>query len=180
MDRSNHYEVAFESYLQRSRLCYVAVDETRRTSIDDAPVKSADFLVFGNDGARLVIDVKGRRFPAGRPKQPRRVWESWSFRDDVDGLCRWSELAGPNFRGLLIFAYHLAASVELAPGTPDLFAFRGRRYLFRAVDVEDYRQHMRVRSPRWHTVCLPRDVFRSLVRPVSDFIHVKVAEEVPF
>ena len=28
MDRSNHYEAAFEAYLQWHRLCYVAVDET--------------------------------------------------------------------------------------------------------------------------------------------------------
>ena len=29
MDRSNHYEAAFEAYLQWHRLCYVAVDERR-------------------------------------------------------------------------------------------------------------------------------------------------------
>ena len=35
MDRSNHYEGAFEAYLQWHRLCYVAVDETRRSMLGD-------------------------------------------------------------------------------------------------------------------------------------------------
>jgi hypothetical protein len=180
MDRSNHYEVAFESYLQRHRLCYVAVDETRRALLEDAAVKSLDFLILGGDGARLVVDIKGRRFPGGPPKKPRRVWESWSFRDDVDGLGRWADLAGPGFRALLVFAYCLHPSIELSEGTPDLHVFRGRRYLFRAVEVDDYRRHMRVRSPRWGTVCLPLGMFRSLVRPMSDFIQTRAVEEVPF
>ena len=180
MDRSNHYEVAFESYLQQQRLGYVAVDETRRALLGESPVKSLDFLVFGRDGARLVIDVKGRRFPAGPPKRPRRVWECWSFREDVDGLERWSLLAGPSFRGLLVFAYLLHPSVNLAENTPDLHVYRGRRYLFRAVDVDDYRRHMRSRSPRWDTVCLPRDIFRAVVRPLRDFTLTRVVEEVPF
>ncbi len=180
MDRNNHYEVAFESYLQCHRLCYVAVDETRRALLGDSPVKSLDFIVFGTDGARLVVDIKGRRFPAGPPKRPRRVWECWSVRDDIDGLERWSEMAGEGYRGLLVFAYLLHPSVEMSPNTPDLYVCRGKRYLFRAVEASDYRVHMRVRSPRWNTVSLPRDVFRALVRPLCDFTRAKVAEEVPF
>ena len=86
MDRGNHYEAAFEAYLQWHRLCYVAVDESRRAMLDDISIKSLDFIVFGGDGARLVVDVKGRRFPLGKPDRPRRVWECWSTRDDVDGL----------------------------------------------------------------------------------------------
>ena len=99
MDRSNHYEAAFEAYLQWHRLGYVAVDETRRSLLGDKRVKSLDFVVFGDDGARLVVDVKGRRFPGGKPEKPRRVWECWSTRDDVDGLERWAALR-PRLPGL--------------------------------------------------------------------------------
>ena len=180
MDRSNHYEVAFESFLQARRLCYVAVDETRRALLGDSPVKSLDFMVFGRDGAKLVLDVKGRRFPGGPAKKPRRVWETWSFRDDVEGLQRWADLAGPGFRALLVFAYLLHPKIDLCEQTPDLYAFRSKRYLFRAVEVSDYSRHMRVRSPRWGTVCLPLAVFRSLVRPLSDFVQTRSEEEVPF
>jgi hypothetical protein len=180
MDRSNHYEIAFESYLQSHRLGYVAVDETRRAQVGDSPVKSLDFIVFGQDGARFVVDVKGRRFPAGPPKRPRRVWECWSFRDDIDGLERWSAMAGEDYRGLLVFSYLLHPSVALSPETPDLHVCRGKRYLFRAVEVRDYKDHMRVRSPRWKTVTLPKGVFRSLVRPLCEFTRSRAVEEVPF
>jgi hypothetical protein len=180
MDRSNHYEVAFESYLQRYGLCYVAVDETRRALLGDAPVKSLDFIVFGRDGARLVVDVKGRRFPGGPPRRPRRVWECWSFIEDVDGLQRWSALAGDDYVGLLVFAYLLHPSVKLASDTPDLHVCRGKRYLFRAVEVGEYCAHMRVRSPRWQTVDVARDVFRSLVRPLCDLTRSPEVEGIPF
>jgi hypothetical protein len=181
MDRSNHYEAAFEAYLQWHRLCYVAVDETRRTWLGDLRVKNLDFIVHGDAGARLLVDVKGRCFPSGGDR-PRRVWESWSTRDDIDGLQRWAELFGPGYLGLLVFAYHLLPSVLLPDDTDDLWTWRGRRYLLRAVPVSDYRRHMRVRSPRWGTVGLPGAVFRELVRPFHHFTQEPRAaeEECPF
>lgn len=178
MDRDNPYEAAFESYLQQQRLAYVGVDESRRAALDET-LKILDFLVF-TPSARLCIDIKGRRFPGGPPDHPRRVWESWSFREDVDGLDRWARLAGEDYRGLLVFAYLLHPDIPLPDDTPDLHLFRSRRYLFRAVDVEDYRQHMRIRSPRWGTVSVPTAIFRTLVRPFRDFAQPKVPQEVPF
>ncbi len=180
MDRNNHYELAFEAYLQTRGLCYVAVDETRRALLDDQPIKSVDFLVFDRDGARLVVDVKGRRYPGGSADRPRRVWECWSFRDDIDGLSRWAELAGPEYRGLLVFAYLLHPSVELDTTTADLHLHRGQRYLYRAVEVGDYRNHMRTRSPRWQTVDLACADFHAVVRPLSQFLRRNSPEEVPF
>lgn len=182
MDRSNHYEAAFEAYLQWQGLCYIAVDETHRAQLGDSPVKSLDFMVFGATGSRLVVDIKGRRFPAGTPSRPRRVWECWSTRADIDGLSRWAEVSGVDYQGLLVFAYALHSSVQLSPTTEDLWTWRGKRYLFRAVSVEDYREHMVQRSPRWETVTLPRTVYRSLVRPLRHFTHreVPLFEECPF
>jgi hypothetical protein len=160
----------------------VAVDETRRSMLGGARVKSLDFIVHGEGGARLLVDVKGRRFPGGPAGRPRRVWECWSTRDDVDGLSRWEELFGPGYEGLLVFTYHLAPAVALPDGTLDLFTWRGRRYLFRAVPVADYRAHLRVRSPKWGTVDLPGAVFRRLVRPLHDFTHgpAPVPDDCPF
>jgi len=171
MDRSNHYEAAFEAYMQWHRLCYVAVDETRRAMLGEMRVKSLDFIVYGANGQRLLVDVKGRRFPSGPPDRPRRVWECWSTQEDIDGLERWAALSGPGYRGLLVFAYHLLAGVALPEDTEDLWTWRGRRYLFRAVAVDEYRPHLRVRSPRWGTVDLPSAVFRQLVRPLHHFTH---------
>jgi hypothetical protein len=182
MDRSNHYEAAFEAYLQRHRLCYVAVDETRRAVLGDFRVKSLDFIVHTEAGARLLVDVKGRRFPAGPSHRQRRVWECWSTYEDISGLERWTELFGPGYQGLLVFAYHLLPSVVVSPETQDLWSWRGRRYLLRAVPAEDYRHHMRTRSPKWGTVFLPGAVFRELAQPFQSFTRplVPVGEECPF
>jgi hypothetical protein len=180
MDRSNHYEAAFEAYLQGHRLCYVAVDETRRAMLGETRVKSLDFIVCGDSGARLLVDVKGRRYPTGSPERARRVWECWSTRDDLEGLARWEGLFGPDYRGLLVFAYQVLPQVTLPDDTEDLWTFRGRRYLLRAVPAALYRRHMRVRSPRWGTVTLPGAVFRELVRPFYHFTRGEALSELPF
>lgn len=180
MDRSNHYEAAFEAYLQDQRLAYIAVDETRRSQIGDDRVKSLDFIVHGPAGASLLVDVKGRRFPGGPADRPRRVWESWALQDDIRCLETWTGVFGLSYRGLLVFAYDVAPAVELPVAIEDLWAWRSRRYLFRAVDVVDYRRDMRVRSRSWDTVTLPRDRFRDLVRPFRHFVDpCRVAEECP-
>jgi len=171
MDRGNHYETAFEAYLRDRRLGYVAVDESRRSSLEDEPVKSIDFIVYGQAGARLLVDVKGRKFPGGKPDKPRHVWQNWVFREDVEGLERWSASFGRDYRGVLVFAYYIVPEVELRPGTADVWVWKGRRYLMRAVPVDDYRRHMRVRSARWETVHLPTAAFREVVRPLREFTH---------
>jgi hypothetical protein len=170
MDRANHYEAAFEAYMHWQGLCCIAVDETRRSSLDEGPVKSLDFIVHATE-QHLLVDVKGRRFPGQAKGRPRNVWECWSTAEDIRDLDRWAERFGPGYLGLLVFTYALAPTVELPDDTDDLWTWRGRRYLFRAVAVRDYRQHMRVRSPRWGTVGLPGAVFRGLVRPLHHFTH---------
>jgi hypothetical protein len=184
MDRSNHYEAAFEAYLQWHRLCYVAVDEARRALFGDTPIKSLDFVVYSPAGARLLIDVKGRRFPSGPEHNQRRVWESWSSLDDVRGLGQWVSLFGPGYQGLLVFAYHVLPAVSLPADIEDLWTWRGRRYLLRAVPVDLYRARMRVRSPKWETVSLQTGVFRELMQPFSSFTQrsepVNVPAECPF
>lgn len=179
MDRSNHYEAAVEAYLQDRRLGYVAVDEAHRASLEEEAVKSLDFIVFGPAGARLLVDVKGRQYPGGPPERRRRVWESWSTCDDLDGLERWQRASGPGFVGLLLFVYHLLPEVEFPDRLDDLWCWHGRRYLLRAVAVTDYREHVRVRSPKWQTVSLPRDTFRRLVRPFRYFTHGVPMSSIP-
>jgi hypothetical protein len=173
MDRSNHYEAAFEAYLRARRLGYVAVDEAHRATLDDEPVKSLDFVVYGKTGSKLLVDVKGRRFPGGKKDRPRRVWETWSTREDIDGLGRWADRFGPDYLALLVFVYRIQPTVLLPVGTHDLWLWRDRFYLLRAVPVDEYRRHMRVRSPKWGTVMLPADAFRDLVRPFRDFTDPK-------
>jgi hypothetical protein len=180
MDRSNHYEAAFEAYLQWHGLCYVAVDETRRAAYGALRLKSLDFIVHGEGGIRLLVDVKGRRFPTGRSR--RRVWECWSTQEDITGLERWTELFGPGYQGLLVFAYHVLPDVTIPTETEDLWTWRGRRYLLRSVPAEAYHRHMHLRSPKWGTVSLPHAVFRQLAQPFQAFTRPlqSVSEECPF
>jgi hypothetical protein len=170
MDRSNHYEAAFEAYMQSLRVTCIAVDETRRSQLGPGPVKSLDFIVNGEEW-KLLIDIKGRRYPGGSGGKQRRVWECWTMAEDVSGLTRWVELFGPEYRGLLVFAYGLAAEVDVPADSEDLWTFREQRYLFRAVPVEAYQKAMKRRSPKWGTVYLSSESFRELVRPLQHYLR---------
>jgi hypothetical protein len=182
MKRSNHYETAFEAYLQQQRLCYVAVHEGRRAFLGDRRVKNLDFIVHGQDGFGFLVDVKGRRFPGGNAEKPRRVWECWSMQDDVDGLERWAKLFGEDYCGLLVFVYLLGPDESPPEEFGEPFSWRGKRLLMRAVTIDDYRQHLRVRSPRWGTVHVPTKEFRRLARPLRYFTHEyqPAVQECPF
>ena len=160
MDRSNHYEASFEAYLRRHRLCYIAVDESRRPILGESPVKSLDFIVFGENHVASGGGRERPRFPAGRPGKQRRVWECWSTREDIDGLRRWVDLWGAGYQGLLVFSYHILPCVELPADTEDLWTWRSRRYLLRG-GGQRLERHMRVRSPKWGTVTLPRRLIES-------------------
>ena len=178
MKSDNHYEAAFDAYLRKQGAAVVPVVEARRSYLDAEGVKSPDFIVVGPHDAKLVVDVKGRKYPGtGKGGKARHVWHNWCEREDVVSLSRWAERFGDGFRGVLAFVYDLNLSLELPPGTPDQFVFRGRVYLMRGVLVGDYRAHMRTRSPRWGTVHLATDDFRTLVKPISHFLALPAGVE---
>ncbi|MCI0380271.1 MAG: HYExAFE family protein [Gemmataceae bacterium] len=177
MDRSNPYEAAFEAYLQAHGLCSVAVDETRRSLWGRTSVKNLDFIVLGPAGTRLLVDVKGRQFPGGPEGKERYVWENWSTLEDIDGMESWTKLFGPGSLGLFVFLYRIRPSVSLAEDALDLFLWCGERYLLRAVTVQAYRRHMKLRSPKWGTVHLPSNVYRELARPFRFFSHEYCRED---
>jgi hypothetical protein len=172
MKRNNHYEQAFATWARRWGAVVLPLAEIHRQQLQQDTLKTPDFLVLGRggpEGARLVVDVKGRRF-GGTADRPCYVWPNWCHAGDVEALPRWAAHLGPRFRPVLAFVYALAEHVVLPPGTVDLIRFRQQRYLIRGVDVHAYRQHMRQRSVRWQTVFLPRSDFRRLVRPFSWFL----------
>ena len=169
MKRSSSYESAFEAYLQDHRLCYIAVHEGRRSYLGDSRVKNLDFIVHGFGGLGLLVDVKGRRYPSGRAEKPKRTFECWSMQEDVDGLERWEAIFGEGYHGLLVFTYLLGNDETPSSEWGDLFIFRGQRFLFRGITVEDYRRHLRVRSPRWRTVHVATSDFRQLAKPFRYF-----------
>lgn len=162
-DRTNHYELAFEEYLRRRQIPYVAVDEARRSLLEGSSVKSLDFIVSSSQGRSWLVDVKGRRFPSGRGRQ---YWKNWSTRDDLLSLARWQQVFGERFMGLLVFAYLVHGERAPLPAA-QLFTFRERTYGFVAVRLEHYATYARRISPRWDTLAMPSRRFRQLAEPME-------------
>jgi len=173
--RDNHYEVAFEAYLRCKQIPYVAVDETKRALLGDASLKSLDFIVSTTLGPSWLVDVKGRRFPAGAGEQ-KQYWKNWSTRDDVRSLTAWQRLFGPAFCGLFVFAYEIVG--DRAPLAADqLFDHRGRLYGFLGVRLDDYAAKAHAISAKWDTLSMTSRQFRSLAVPVKEFFCRTAAPE---
>ncbi|MBK7403176.1 MAG: HYExAFE family protein [Phycisphaerales bacterium] len=167
--RRHHYEQAFEAYLRDKRMPYVAVNEARKALLPhtsafhavergDASLKSFDFVVYGQ-GQNLLVEVKGRRLPAGG-----RRLESWVHADDVRSMQTWEPLFGPEFRAVFVFLYWCD---ELpADGLfEEIIEHRGRWYALRVTTVDEYARCMKVRSPRWGTVCVENRHFVRISHP---------------
>ena len=166
--RHIHYEAAFEDYLRSLGVPYVAVDEAKKALFGKAKLKSFDFIVYGSDGPNMLIDVKGRKFPYDL-KGARRYWENWVTGEDIDGLTQWESVFGGGFAAMFVFAYWLVGPDAVCP-VEEIHEFRGQRYWFVGITLEEYRPNMRIRSPKWNTVCLPRAEFRRLIRPMAGII----------
>lgn len=164
-DRNVHYEAAFEDYLRRRGIPYVAVDEAKKALFANAKLKSFDFVVYNQNGRNLLVDVKGRTCRQG---VGRRSFQTWITQRDVEDLMQWEQVFGEGFKALLTFVYWIDQP-PLVP-EPGVIEFRDRWYLVMGVDLAEYRNHMRRRSPKWETVCLPADDFRQLARPIDQWL----------
>lgn len=185
--RRFHYERAFEAFLRSRRIPYVAVDEARKALLprarasgalapteDNAPaaLKSFDFVVYGQPGtANLLVDIKGRKVARSAPsgKLSTRL-ESWVTDDDVTSLRHWQALFGPGFEAAFVFVYWCDTQppdalfqevfAHTCAGTTEWYALR-------AVTLERYARSMKVRSPRWKTLDIPRPVFERISHPFA-------------
>ena len=164
--RTNHYERAFEQFLRRRGMPYVAVDERRRSLLGAVKLKNADFLVSGGAGGRWVVDVKGRRF--GGPRGG--LWKNWCTGDDLAGLAAWEAMFSPRFRSLLVFAFHVVGAQSPVPAD-QLLLCGERRYAFVGVPVEEYRALARPISRRWNTYAMRTADFRAWAAPVEHFFE---------
>ncbi len=164
MDRTVHYEAAFEAFLRRRGIPYVAVDEAKKALFADAKLKSFDFVVYSKNGPNLLVDVKGRKL---RDPQGRSGFETWSPEQDVNDLMEWEQVFGPGFMAMLSFVYEIAPPLTPEPG---MFEHRSRWYWILGVELAEYRNHMRRRSVKWETVSLPAADFRSLARPLESWL----------
>src|SRR5271170_1955227 len=154
--RVGHYELAFEDFLRRNGLPYIAVDEAKKALFAGAKLKSFDFVVYRPKGANLLVDVKGR---ACKPKGGSVSLPNWATREDIDDLRQWQEIFGNGFAAMFVFMYHWPQQPQKSP-FGDLFHFQDRWYSMMAIGISDYREHMRARSASWGTVHLPTAAFR--------------------
>ena len=181
-DRSVHYEAAFEAFLRGRGIPYVAVDEAKRALFSNAKLKSFDFVVYSKAGRNLLLDVKGRQAcssatvttgagSAGRSSRvasgSRASLQNWVQEQDVVDLEQWQQVFGEGFTAVLAFVYWIDPPLTPEPG---MFDFKDRWYWALGVEVDEYRNHMRRRSPKWGTVCLPAADFRELARPIESWL----------
>jgi hypothetical protein len=166
-NRDNHYEAAFEAYLRRRRLPYVAIDESKRSLLAGDSIKSLDYIVHCGRRGSWLVDVKGRRFPAGG--EQKQYWKNWSTRDDLRALAAWERVFGAGFRGLLVFAYAITGDRSPLPAE-QLFVFRNRPYAFVGVRLAEYACFARPISAAWQTVALPSGKFREIARPLDEIL----------
>jgi hypothetical protein len=163
-DRSIHYEAAFEAFLRNKGIPCVVVDEAKRALFANAKLKSFDFVVYSKSGPNLLVDVKGRQL---RNRSSRSGFETWATEQDIADLMQWEQVFGEGYKGLISFVYWIDPPLTPEPG---MFEFKGRWYYMVGIELAEYRNHMRRRSPKWETVALPAEHFRSLARPIEQWL----------
>lgn len=162
------YERAFEGWLSENQVPYVPVDQARRRALARVRIKTFDFLLYPRAGGPIVAELKGRRF-AGASLAGLRGLECWVTLEDIRGLMQWQEFfaAGDKpARAAFVFAYHLAR-LDVECDGREVYDGADGSYLFLAVGLEDYQQHMTRRSGKWQTVTLPAARFRRVAIPIG-------------
>jgi hypothetical protein len=163
-DRMVHYEAAFEGYLREQGIPYVAVDEAKKALFSNARLKSFDFVVYSKNGRNLLVDIKGRQF---RGQSATGSLQTWATEQDVTDLLQWEQVFGAGFTAVLVFVYWIDPPLTPAAG---MFQHKDRWYWMLGVELSSYQQHMRRRSVKWETVALPQADFRSLARPIENWL----------
>ena len=170
--RNVHYEAAFEDYLRARGWPYVAVDEAKKAIFGAASIKSFDFLVYSESGPNLLVDVKGRKFPApARPaaKGSTKRWENWITQEDASGLTEWQKVFGGDFATVLVFAYWLQGPPQRAPFA-DVHLYKGKHYAFVVVTLADYLANAKPRSTKWRTVAVASRTFAKLAADIASML----------
>lgn len=161
-----HYERAFETWLRDRKIPYLSVEQLRRSSDREGPIKNFDFLV--HCGSRhYIVDVKGRRFP--QTSRGRETWwENWIHYGDLEGLFAWEKHFGEGYEGLLVYCYwlQLPACDESVTRTASV---DGRDYLIVAIEAKRFAENCRKRSAKWQALSIPAKTFTSLIRPIDRF-----------
>jgi len=170
--RRSHYEIAFETYLDRRGTPCVAVEDYPEVTRSRTGAKRFDYIVYPPSGPAALVDVKGRKSrPTGARGDCRQ--KTWVTKADVEGLLSWQAAFGDNFTAALVFAYWIEGpacsgidSKQYAQSPA--FTLAGRDYSFWIVPISEYAQHQKRLSKSWDTVSVPVAVFRRISRPLKN------------
>ena len=155
----NHYERAFGNWLTDNRIQYIAVDEQKRAALGTSKLKSFDYLLYPPNQPIIIAEIKGRTY-SGKSFVKLTGFECWVTTDDVDGLAAWQKIFGQTHSAAFIFAYKIK-NVDVDFDGRDVYNFKGQNYIFFCVKLADYIRYMKIRSPRWKTVTLSAENFRT-------------------
>ncbi len=164
----NEYEQAFETWLLDNRIQYISVDQRKRKIFARSKIKSFDFLLYRQDSTPIIAEVKGRKF-RGTSLTGRTGLDSWVTMDDVRGLIRWEQIFDSSCEAAFIFAYRFE-KIDVEPDGREIYEFGDDRYVFYAILLDDYRDFMTVRSPKWQTVTIPAAKFREFAIPIRKLL----------
>ncbi len=167
MDERNEYEDVFEGWLDEKGVKYVPVDQQKRKLFARNKIKSFDFIVYPHGGGQVVAEVKGRAFK-GKSLAGMKNLECWVTLEDVKSLIQWEMVFEKGTRAVFVFVYKITGGDVDTDGV-EVFEFWDERYFFYVVRLDDYREFMKVRSPKWETVTLPASKFREFAVEGKDF-----------
>ena len=175
MVAGNEYEWAFGNWLAEKGVGFVPVNQQRRSVLSRSRIKSFDFLLYPEGSGPIIAELKGRLFK-GTSLAKMTGLECWVNIEDVRGLLGWEKALDVGGRdghlqgtAWFIFAYKLE-NIDVETDGKDIYQFACDRYVFYAIKAADYREFMKVRSPRWKTVTLPAARFRQLAIPAGDLL----------
>ncbi len=164
----NHYEKAFANWLIDNHIHFVTVDEQKRAALGRSKIKSFDYLLYPPGKSVIVAEVKGRTFK-GTSFEKLSGFECWVTTDDIEGLANWQQTFGENHAAFFVFAYRIE-KVDVDFDGRAVYGFDNAKYIFFAVNLEDYRKFMVQRSPKWRTVTLHAENFRQCATQIDDLL----------
>jgi hypothetical protein len=179
--RGTEYEEVFQVWLDDNLLRHIAVDQCKRKIFARGNIKSFDFLVYpnpaGSDVNLVMAEVKGRKF-TGTSLAGKKNFQSWVTMDDVRGLVSWQEIfacdQNSHCRAAFVFVYKFE-QVDVEDDGQDVYRYGDNNYLIYAVELTEYQDRMKVRSPKWQTVCLSAKDFRCVATPAAEFFGCGVS-----
>ncbi|MCU0913656.1 MAG: HYExAFE family protein [Planctomycetes bacterium] len=165
---ANRYERAFENWLLDHQVPYVRSDEHKRLGSLRQSIKNFDFLLLPRPDRKVIAEVKGRTF-RGASLAELAGLDCWVTLDDIQSLQVWREALGRDHEAVFVFAYRVTQADVDFNGC-EVVSLSLDRYVFFCLGLDDYRQHMRRRSPKWRTVTLSADDFRRHAQSPTIFL----------